>query len=414
MSQDLLRRLRSLRSAERELSPDPDWVAKTREFLVLKIKQTEPIHESKTVHLQTWKALWQLIPSQFIQWARLPIFASVVAIIGLAGGSLLSVSAAERSIPGDFFYGLKLATEQARLALTSAKDEKLKLKTEFTGRRVEELKQVVDAKQNNHVVEVAEIIKRDLDTMKNQLIEVSKEESATKTADAARLVDKKSGEFMSALQQTKQQLPPETIEKVTEVQSVAADTSVKAIAVLAEKHQQDNVVVSASDITDALESHAKIVSEVTSAQPVTVSLVVEKVASTTTELINPTVQTVDASSSSQITLIAPMPVVDTSVPTTSVMNPTQIPVVSLPDAVNQLRTATTQAFDLQKSKDKQDTAAANESATQTEKQAIPTENSTQSETNTTTEKIIPENGKSTPIEAPPTPTQTPTQNNVIK
>ena len=214
MTKDLQRRLRSLRSAERELTPDPAWVAQTREALVLKISTSGPIRESKTARRQTWKALWQLIPSQFIQWVRRPVFASLAAIVGLAGGSLMSVSAAERSMPGDFFYGLKLATEQARLALTSAKDEKLKLKTEFTGRRVEELKQVADAKQDNHVVEVAEILKRDLDTMKNQLIEVSNEESVSKTADVARLVDKKSGEVISALQQAKPQLPPEAIEKV--------------------------------------------------------------------------------------------------------------------------------------------------------------------------------------------------------
>lgn len=392
MTKDLQRRLRSLRSAERELTPDPAWVAQTREALVLKISTSGPIRESKTARRQTWKALWQLIPSQFIQWVRRPVFASLAAIVGLAGGSLMSVSAAERSMPGDFFYGLKLATEQARLALTSAKDEKLKLKTEFTGRRVEELKQVADAKQDNHVVEVAEILKRDLDTMKNQLIEVSNEESVSKTADVARLVDKKSGEVISALQQAKPQLPPEAIEKVTEVQSVAADTSVKAIAVLAEKHEQDNEVVPASDVTNALESHAKIVSEVTSAQPLTVSLIVGTASSTDVS----TSTTITTSSS--VMLLATTPV-DGSTTTTSSTLPNQV--ITLPDALSQLKTATTQAFDLQKTKDKQDTAAANASSSTMGAENTGTTSSTPQAATSTSGTVKPESSSSTETQAPP-------------
>jgi predicted transcriptional regulator len=211
MTKDLQRRLRSLRSAERELSPESTWVAQTRASLALAVKESLPDISPKVARHQTWKALWQLIPSQFVQWVRRPVFASLAAMIGLAGGSLMSVSAAERSNPGDFFYGLKLATEQARLALTSAKDEKLKLKTEFTGRRMDELKQAVETKQTNHVVEVAEIMKRDLDTMKHQLAEVSKEETPAKAADVAKLVDKKTSEVVSALQQAKPQLSPEIL-----------------------------------------------------------------------------------------------------------------------------------------------------------------------------------------------------------
>ena len=392
MTKDLQRRLRSLRSAERELTPDPAWVAQTREALVLKISTSGPIRESKMARRQTWKALWQLIPSQFIQWVRRPVFASLAAIVGLAGGSLMSVSAAERSMPGDFFYGLKLATEQARLALTSAKDEKLKLKTEFTGRRVEELKQVADAKQDNHVVEVAEILKRDLDTMKNQLIEVSNEESVSKTADVARLVDKKSGEVISALQQAKPQLPPEAIEKVTEVQSVAADTSVKAIAVLAEKHEQDNEVVPASDVTSALESHAKLVSEVTSAQPLTVSLIVETASSTDVS----TSTTITTSSS--VRLLAATPT-DGSTTTTTSTVPNQV--ITLPDALSQLKTATTQAFDLQKTKDKQDTAAANASSSTMGTENTETTSSTPQATTSTSDTVKPESSSSTEAQAPP-------------
>lgn len=362
---NLQRRLRSLRSAERELTPDPAWVAKTRESLSLAVKQSIGHMPQAQARKQTWKALWQLVPSQFIQWVRRPIFAGMAAIIGLAGGSLMSVSAAERSLPGDFFYGLKLATEQARLAFTSGKDEKLRLKTEFTGRRVDELKQVADAKQNQHVVEVAEILKRDLDTMKHQLAEVSKEEAPAKAADVAKLVDKKTSEVVSALQRAKPQLPPEAIEKVTEVQSVAADTGVKAIAVLAEKHEEDKQIVSANEVAQALESHAKLVAEVTPAQPVSVSVMVDAAtnASSTPDVTSSTNPLLGPPTTSTVTLIMTTTVASSTTSTVPTVSSTTT--LSLPAAVDQLKSATVQAFELQKNKDKQDTVAANATSTPT-------------------------------------------------
>lgn len=390
MTKDLQRRLRSLRSAERELSPDPAWVTKTRESLVLVVKQSIADVPQKQSRGQTWKALWQLVPSQFIQWVRRPVFAGLAAVLGLAGGSLMSVSAAERSLPGDFFYGLKLATEQARLALTSGKDEKLRLKTEFTGRRVDELKQVVDAKQNQHVVEVAEILKRDLDTMKHQLTEVSKEETPAKAADVAKLVDKKTSEVVSALQQTKTQLSPETVEKVTEVQSVAADTGVKAIAVLAEKHEEDKQIVSADEVAQALESHAKLIAEVTPAQPVSVSVVVDMAStSSTVDAATSTLSTLPPTST--LTLIATSAATSTTSTIPLISSTTTL---SLPAAVDQLKSATVQAFELQKNKDKQDTAAANASSTPSGTD-IQVSTSTKEGTTTSTPSEIPQATSST-------------------
>jgi hypothetical protein len=206
------------------------------------------------------------------------------------------------------------------------------------------------------------------------------------------VVDKKSGEVISALQQAKPQLPPEAIEKVTEVQSVAADTSVKAIAVLAEKHEQDNEVVPASDVTNALESHAKIVSEVTSAQPLTVSLIVGTASSTDVS----TSTTITTSSS--VMLLATTPV-DGSTTTTSSTLPNQV--ITLPDALSQLKTATTQAFDLQKTKDKQDTAAANASSSTMGAENTGTTSSTPQAATSTSGTVKPESSSSTETQAPP-------------
>ncbi len=332
MSHELLRSLRQMRKTEKRIVPDAAWVRATRATLLMQVKNSLPTAESITLQQQVRGTFKAFVPNNFGEWIRRPLIAFMSLITVLAGGSIMSVSAAEQALPGDLLYGLKLATEQARLAFTPVKEERLKLKTEFTSRRVDELKQVADDGQHpDRVVQVAEILKRDLDTLKQQLDEVVQEVPAANAAAAAKLVDQKSTEVINALQGTKSQLSPENIEKVTEAQSVAADTSVKAIEVLAEQHRQSNDVVPAEDVARAISDHVKVVTDVTSSTPAIVS--------TST---NPLIGTTSTQALTDIVTSS------TSSTTTS----------ALPILLGQMKDATTQAFAQQKVKDQLDVIAA--------------------------------------------------------
>lgn len=323
MSKDLQKRLRQLRTAEMQTKPDQAWLKATRKTLLMQVENTLPTNHGLPVAAQLKETVRYALPQGFVRWISRPAMAALTLITILAGGSVVSVSAAEQSMPGDLLYGLKLATEQARLALTTAKGEKLKLKTEFTTRRLEELKKVVaNDKQSEKVVQVTEILKRDMNTLKEQLTDMAKEEPADKTAEAAKLVDRKSNEVISALKDTKEDLPAKSKEKVTEAQSVAADAGVKALEVMVEKHQEGNELVPVDEIVQAIQDHAKVVAEATSAS----ALVVEATTGTSSAA------STTASNSSATSTAS----------TTS---------ESLPAMVDQAKTATTQAFALQKAQD---------------------------------------------------------------
>ncbi len=205
---------------------------------------------------------------------RGPVLA-VSSIFFLAfGSSVASVSAAEKSLPGDFLYSLKLATEQARLAFTSGKQEKLKLKVEFTTRRAGELKKVSetdDASRPDRVSRATEILKRDLNTLKQQLDDVKSDGAPKDVADAARLVDQKSIEVVQVLQETKSALPDESKRKVVEAQAAASDTGVKAIEVLNEKHNESEDVVGKEEMVQVMQDHTKAVAAATGSVEVAAS-----------------------------------------------------------------------------------------------------------------------------------------------
>jgi len=143
-------------------------------------------------------------------------------------------------MPGDFLLWVEVGDRAGPSRVDTDEGRQAEAETEFTSRRVSELKQIAttDASQQAQVVQVAETLKRDLNTIKQQLTEVNQDVASVDVAAAAKLVDQKSNEVIADLQATKAQLPAGTMEVVTDAQSAAADTGVKAIEVLAQQHQE--------------------------------------------------------------------------------------------------------------------------------------------------------------------------------
>lgn len=265
MANELQQRISALRSAERRFEPDAAWVRSTRAMLLKEVSRSIP-SEPVRAHRQVSQFFRHFIPTQLTQLVRAPIIATLAVIVAALGGSVASVSAAEQSLPGDFLYSLKLATEQARLAFTATKEDKLKLKIEFTTRRGDELKTVAKgttAEKPGRVVQAAEILKRDLNTVKQQLEDVRADSPSKNVVAVAKLVDQTTGQLVQQLQETKSDVPLETKEKITEAQAAAADTGVKALEVLVEKHQESEEVLGASEVVQAIQVHTKVVADVT-------------------------------------------------------------------------------------------------------------------------------------------------------
>lgn len=274
MSSSLYDRLRTLRAVGSRVEPDAAWLRSTRETLLMQAGNSLP-----TSPVTSWQTVGQAFryfaPHRLFSVVRGPVLAALSIFAIALGGSIASVSAAEQSLPGDFFYSLKLATEQARLALTSAKDEKLKLKVEFTSRRGEELKQVAREdvpEKSERVAQAAEILKRDLKTVTEQLNDVRNTTSdGKKIVEVAKLVDQKSGELVQALQETKTALPDGSKGKVMEAQAAAADTGVKAIEILLAEHEQSGESIPMGDVVQAIQDYAKTVANVTGSSALTAS-----------------------------------------------------------------------------------------------------------------------------------------------
>ncbi|MFA6099418.1 MAG: DUF5667 domain-containing protein [Patescibacteria group bacterium] len=264
MSHQLLNKIRLIRAVARRTKPDATWILSTRSTLLMQAKNSMPVAavEKKSV-IKEWVKFFAPIFA-VNKWVRTPVTAIAVIMLAIFGGSLLSVSAAEKSLPGDLLYSVKLATEQARLAMAKNPQDKVKLKTEFTERRVDEMKQVVtspEAGRTGRVIQTAEALKRDLHTIKQQLGDMQGQSTPQTVKETAKIVDEKSNAVVQALQESKGGMTPEERIKVTEAQVAASDTSVKAIEVLVDTHKTAGDVVTEQDVADVVKSHNEAVAK---------------------------------------------------------------------------------------------------------------------------------------------------------
>jgi hypothetical protein len=294
---DLEKRINALRNINNRVEPNQAWVNATRRTLLMQAKNSlagESVQTTKTI-----RYFYQyFVPVRFLQVVRGPVLAVLSIFAVVLGVSSASVSAAERSLPGDFLYSLKLVTEQARLAWTSDKGEKLKLKVEFATRRSQDLKQIAnsgssEAKTSERVQKAAEILKRDLSTVQEQLEDVRA--AATEPGEAvaaAKLVDQTSNELVQVLQATKSSLSQETQDKVTEAQAAAAGTVVKALEVMVEQHEESDQSIAQTEVMEAIEYLSKTVASATGGSTIVSATSSILIAATGTAPLPPTLKDV--------------------------------------------------------------------------------------------------------------------------
>lgn len=243
--------------------PDPAFILRTREHLLMQVRNTLPTRPV-AMPIRAKIVMRYFVPERLMNLMRAPALAMLSVMVTIFGGSIVSVSASSRSVPGDFLYPIKIATEQTRLAFTSDKVDRLKLKSEFVDRRVDEIKALagtVNLEQPVRMKQAAEDLKRDLNTVKLQLSEMKSEETP-ETADAVKLVDKQSGQIVEDLKLVRNDAPDEVKNSLSEAQSAAVHTGVAAFEMLLEASNdpESQWVVSQADVRESINSKVDSIS----------------------------------------------------------------------------------------------------------------------------------------------------------
>lgn len=301
-------RLRRMLTELRSVQPNSTWVAKTREELLHKIGGTEVARVSFGERVRF--IVRSIVPVSARPLLRGPI-AAVLSGIGLIiGGSLASVSAAEQAVPGDLLFSIKLVSEQTRLALTTDKRDKVRLKGEFVNRRVDEIKKIAQtdvSKKPERLKEATEILRRDLDTVKNQLTDVSQDKPAERV-EVAKMIDKASTDAVAGLKEAKASLSLDARSQVAEVEVAAVNASVRAVNVIIDSQTDDESkkLVSKEELLESINQKVEGVSDhITSAvQQLTDAGILSATGTATAFTASSSAATIGASTSSVADLIS--------------------------------------------------------------------------------------------------------------
>jgi len=121
---------------------------------------------------------------QFGAAFRYAVTLCAVFAVGMAG-CLTTVSASFNSMPGDTLYTIKIATEKVQLALAQDDQMKINLRTEFAGRRIDEMKQIIESTVSNKEDRLDQAIsglKTEVNNVGDSLNDVGNNQFATGTA----------------------------------------------------------------------------------------------------------------------------------------------------------------------------------------------------------------------------------------
>lgn len=131
INKDLKQKFNQLKN----ISPNSEWQALNRDFLVKQIKSNTT---AETIGIFDYIKMFS---KDFAQKAFQPAVVMLL-MLGVFLSSSLVINAAFYSLPGDNLYKVKIALENTQLAVTPSEERKVELKIEFVKKRVAELDKI--------------------------------------------------------------------------------------------------------------------------------------------------------------------------------------------------------------------------------------------------------------------------------
>lgn len=227
------RQLEKLQKAYHAFGPGADDVLRARRRFEDKLA----LYRSQYSVPEIQRGAWRLFPLTLRPvGVLLGIF--VIALAGVSTSSAFS-----NAVPGDLFYGFKRAGERAQLSFALDPSRRAELGVEFAGRRLEEVSRIAESSEPDREERLSAAVdefKAQITTVEQNL-ETLRQAPRPRTAEVAKIIDRKATEYSAVLEQTTSQVSGEVAEKVLEAKDAAHEASVKAVTMLFEGQRTGQV-----------------------------------------------------------------------------------------------------------------------------------------------------------------------------
>ena len=180
MSKEIIRQLKSLKHAD--TGPSEEWLKNNRELLLSQIRNTVPEKNNRVKFSvdNFWQATSIFLPQTLVYRVIKPMTAIILILAMGIGSWVATVSASYESLPGEWLYSAKRATEtfqSVSAEVVGNKNEAASLHGEFAKRRAVEIKSIVSQNDPSKIEIVSKTVndlKQELNSVSNKLEEIKK------------------------------------------------------------------------------------------------------------------------------------------------------------------------------------------------------------------------------------------------
>jgi hypothetical protein len=193
--------LKALKTERAGGSPDAIWLASTRETLMMQIGNTVGTQSRRTGIRAFTQSLSIFLPQNLGATLAVPLAALLLAV-GAGASSTAIVAAAHDTLPGNTFYGVKLAAESVSL-MTVGKATRAERRVEIAGRRLDEMARLsasVDADKDAKIARVAALFSNEMTAVSKDLDELQKNKDPGTVIKLAIQIESKSDEYQALFQ----------------------------------------------------------------------------------------------------------------------------------------------------------------------------------------------------------------------
>lgn len=245
----LVGQLKELQTERAGGSPDARWLASTRETLMIQIGNTVGAQERKAGFRALAENLRIFLPQNLFQAMAVPL-AIVLLVLGAGAGSSALVAAARDTLPGDAFYGVKLAAEAVSLKL-AGKSERTERRIEIAGRRLDEMARLsssADPNKEEKLAQVAALFSDEMTAVREGLDAIQAEDDAEGAVQVAMRIEAKTDEYQALFKHSLFTGRPTLRMALLSLDQV----SVKALEILVEKQSLASNVLPEAQLSSAV------------------------------------------------------------------------------------------------------------------------------------------------------------------
>lgn len=267
-SREIIKRLKALKQLEAGGRPQAFWLESNKEIL---LSQLSPRSASQTE--AAVKVAEKTMPAYYFHYFNDLFCQKVVRPVGIAllvvlvyFGYTATATIANASLPGEWLYPIKTASENVQLALTFDDSKKVQLQMSFVSRRGDELQQIVKQDgapedKKNQITSTVKKITADVQQVSKDLNKISMASASVATVNLAKVVDDKTlkveKDIVDAHSLMSSELKKEVATDVTAAIANTEATGAVALNVMVDQSANSSTNVSQSDIVSRVTERIK-------------------------------------------------------------------------------------------------------------------------------------------------------------